>query len=109
MKFDHEEKMAVIKMTYEVILADGKIHPSEIEALEKLKSKIGFDEKFFAAAQKIDADEALVPLHKMSFEKKKDLARILEDMAIADQNLHENEMNLIIQTFKNIGIGGESE
>ena len=109
MKFDHEEKMAVIKMTYEVILADGKIHPSEIKALEKLQLKIGFDKKFFTAAQNLDVDNALVPLYNMSSEKKKNLARILEDMAIADQNLHENEMNLIIQTFKNIGIGGESE
>lgn len=96
-------------MVYEVILADGKIHPSEIKALEKLQSKIGFDKKFFDAAQKIDVDNALVPLHNMPFDKKKDLARILEDMAIADKNLHENEMNLIIETFKNIGIGGESE
>lgn len=109
MKFDQKEKMAVIKMTYEVILADGTIHPAEIIALEKLKFEIGFNNDFMAAAQNMDIDEALVPLHNMSYVKKKVLAQILEDMAISDNFLHEKEMSLIIQTFKNIGIGGELE
>lgn len=101
--------MAVVKMTYEVILADGTVHPAEIDALQELKSKIGFDSNFLDEAKSMDVDSALVPLHNMSYAKKKTLARILEDMAISDDHLHEKEMNLIIQTFKNIGIGGELE
>lgn len=45
----------------------------------------------------------------MEYEKKKELAKILEEVAIADNHLHEKEMILIIDVFKNIGIGEELE
>ena len=109
MKFDHEEKLAIIHMTYAVILVDGKVHRGEIAALHKLKFHIGFDSNFIGVAQSMDRDVALVTMHNMSYDKKLALSKILDEIAISDNHLHEKEIALIIDTFKNIGIGEELE
>ena len=109
MTFDHEEKLAIIHMTYAVILVDGKVHRGEIAALHKLKFHIGFDSDFTGVARGMSRDDALVILHNMSYEKKLALAKILDEIAISDNHLHEKEITLIIDTFKNIGIGEELE
>lgn len=96
-------------MSYEVILADGTVHPDEVKALHRLKEELCIDDGIIKAAQKISADKALVPLHNMSYGKKKKLGEILDIIALSDKHLHEKEMDLILQTFKNIGIGSESE
>ncbi|CAM4389419.1 TerB family tellurite resistance protein [Zobellia nedashkovskayae] len=108
-QFEELEKKAIYVMTNQVVLADGTIHPSELEAMKQLQEDIGMGSDLIKEAQEITVEEALVSLHNMTYPKKKVLAKILEEMAISDNHLHENEMHLIIQTFKNIGIGGETE
>ncbi|SHI62914.1 tellurite resistance TerB family protein [Pseudozobellia thermophila] len=109
MEFEEVEKRAIVTMSYEVILADGTVHPDEVKALHRLREELCIDDHIVKEAQTISADEALIPLHNMSFEKKKKLGQILDTIAQSDKHLHEKEMDLIIQTFKNIGIGSESE
>ncbi|MBU2945771.1 hypothetical protein [Zobellia uliginosa] len=107
--FDKEEKKAIYVMTNQVVLADGTVHPNELEAMSQLQEDIGMNAILVSDAQETTVEEALVSLHNMTYPKKKVLAQILEDMAVSDDHLHEKEMNLIIQTFKNIGIGEETE
>lgn len=108
-QFEELEKKAIYVMTNQVVLADGTVHPNELEAMKKLQKDIGMSSNLVSEAQSTTVEEALVSLHNMTFPKKKVLAKILEDMAVSDNHLHEKEMHLIIQTFKNIGIGGETE
>ena len=109
MNFEDSVKLAFVKMIYEVIKVDGKIHPNELEALDKLKKSIGFDEAFLNKAKELEYDEAIVTLYNMPHEQKKDLAEILDQVAMSDGSVHRKEMTLIIDTFINIGIGEESE
>ena len=101
--------MAIIKMAYAVMFADGRVHKGEIAALHKLKFQIGFDSDHTSKARLLDYDKALVTLYAMVPEKKKSLVQILDDIALSDNQLHEKEMNLIIDTFTNIGLGEETE
>lgn len=105
MHFEENEKKAVITLCYEVILADGLVHPNEIKSLHKLKDKLGFDDFIIRKAQKTTIQEAESVLRNMSTSKKNSLARTLHEIAIADFHVHKKEVRLIIQTFKNIGIG----
>lgn len=96
-------------MVNEVIKADGKVHPNEVEVLEKLKKSIGFDDVFLQKAKELEYDDAIVTLYNMPHDHKKALAEILDEVAMADGSVHKKEMELIIDTFINIGIGEESE
>ncbi|MEP2056357.1 TerB family tellurite resistance protein [Maribacter litoralis] len=109
MEFEEFVKAAFVKMIYEVIEADGKIHPAELEILNKLKSVIGFDDAFLKRARLLEYDNALVTLYNLPHEQKKALANILDDVAISDGAIHKKEMDLIINTFINIGLGEETE
>lgn len=109
MKFEEFVKAAFVKMIYEVINADGKVHPAEIEILNKLKKSLGFNDAFIERTKLLDFDNAIVTLYNIPYEQKKALAEILDEVAMSDGALHKNEMALIIETFINIGIGEESE
>ncbi|MDO6470762.1 hypothetical protein [Maribacter sp. 1_MG-2023] len=109
MEFEEFVKAAFVKMIYEVIEADGEIHPAEVEILNKLKVKIGFDDTFLERAKLLEYDNALVTLYNSPHEQKKALAEILDEVAISDGDIHKKEMDLIIETFINIGLGEETE
>jgi len=109
MEFEEFVKAAFVKMIYEVIEADGKIHPAELEMLNKLKIAIGFDDAFLKRARSLEYDNALVTLYNLSHEQKTALAKILDEVAISDGAIHKKEMDLIIETYINIGLGEETE
>ncbi|TMM58486.1 hypothetical protein FEE95_03380 [Maribacter algarum] len=107
MKFTQDEKLAVASTVIAVIKADKLLHMGEIKFMERLKKQIGIDIPTVEAADDLDRDSALVTLHKMTYQKKKALVKILREAAISDDFLHETEMDLILQTFSNIGLGEE--
>ncbi|SIQ11690.1 hypothetical protein [Maribacter ulvicola] len=109
MEFEEFVKAAFVKMIYEVIEADGKIHPGELKTLNKLKTIIGFDEAFLERAKLLDYDNALITLYNLPHNQKKALAEILDEVAMADGDIHKKEMDLIIETFISIGLGEETE
>ncbi|MFS4493118.1 hypothetical protein [Maribacter sp. 2308TA10-17] len=109
MEFDFNEKLAVLKITTDVIKADGTLHQGEMKFLEELKKDLGFDIPTIEAAEDLDRDTALVSLHKLTYDKKKALVEILRNVAVSDNLLHEKEMDLIISTFTSMGLGEELE
>lgn len=109
MNLEESVKLAFLKMVCEVIKADGKVHPGELEILEQLKTSIGFDEAFLHKAKQLEYDEALVTLYKLPHEDKKALTGILDEVALSDGFIHKKEMDLIIDTLINMGMGEESE
>ena len=109
MEFEEFVKAAFVKMIYEVIKADGKVHPAELIMLNKLQQTIGFDDAFLERTKQLDYDNALITLYNIPHEQKKALANILDEVAMSDGSIHKKEMALIIDTFINIGLGEETE
>ena len=109
MKFEEYVKAAFVKMIFEVIHADGYVHPGELKILKDLKKILGFDDAFLERTKKLDYDNALVTLYNIPHEQKKALATILDEVAISDGSVHKKEMALIIDTFINIELGEETE
>ncbi|WP_405379885.1 TerB family tellurite resistance protein [Maribacter sp. LLG6340-A2] len=104
MNFDLSEKLAIVNVIDAVIVADGKIHKGEINALSRLMSIIDFDSNFLIQARTIDTAQSVVILKKMTQDKKNNLAQILEDVALADGFIHEKENDLIKYIYNAIGM-----
>tara|TARA_R110002126_G_scaffold82374_2_gene202006 strand:- start:559 stop:891 length:333 start_codon:yes stop_codon:yes gene_type:complete len=104
MKFDISEKLAMVNVIDSVIVADGKVHKGEINALSKLMEVIDFDSNFLIQARAIETEQSIVILKGMPQEKKNQLAQILEDVALSDGFLHEKENDVIDHIFSSIGI-----
>ena len=109
MQFTQDEKIAVASTVIAVIKADEVLHAGEIRFMNQLKVQLEIDIPTVEVAEDLDRDLALVTLQQMSHQKKKAFVKIVREVAISDDFLHENEMNLILQTFVDIGLGEELE
>ncbi|MEP3207995.1 MAG: hypothetical protein ABJN95_02340 [Maribacter sp.] len=107
--FSLAEKLAIVQALDSVIHADGTVHNGEINALSDLMNRIDFDSNFIVPARNLPPDQGLLIMKKMTLEKKKALALILEEMAIADGFVHEKEKALIVGIFASIGIFQEQD
>lgn len=104
MEFNLVEKLAIVKFVESVIRADGIVHKKEINELSLLMKQLDFDSNFLLQARGIETKQGLLILNNMTNLKKKALASILEEMAIADGFIHEKEMEIIQKTCKAMGI-----
>ena len=104
MEFDISEKLAIGHLIDSVIVADGKVHEGEINALSKLMPIIDFDSNFLIQARTIDIDQSVLILKEMTEDKKSKLAEILEEVAISDGYVHEKESDVIRHVFSEIGV-----
>ncbi|MCJ7465741.1 MAG: TerB family tellurite resistance protein [Maribacter sp.] len=109
MEFNLAEKLAIVKAIDEVILADGIVSSGEIKVLRQLMPILKFDAELIQEARNIDAKEGLSILSAMSESKKKTLAIILEEMANADGKVDEEEINLVLRIFSQVGIHYDQE
>jgi len=98
--FSHPEKLAIVQILESLILVDGKVHSGELNVMSKLMNRIDFDSNFILQARNIPASEGLLILKKMIPEKKKFLAKILNEVANSDGHFHEKEMVLILDICK---------
>ena len=108
MEFTEKEKLAMVKMIDYVILADSQVAPGEMNLLTQLMERFNFDTFFIGKARDLKKTEALEILGKMELEKKKVVAKLLDEVAISDGFLHEKEVNLIMETLQHIGMENES-
>ena len=102
--FSLAEKSAIVKLLYSVILADGFVHPKEIDAFKEFMYIFDFDSNFIQQANAISQEQGELILQRMPEEKKRQLAKLLDDMAKSDGFVHEKEITLIMDVCATIGM-----
>ena len=107
MEFTREEKLAVVKMVDYVILADSKVDPAEMNLLTQLMERFSFDSFFIGQARNLNKDIAFKTISLMSLNKKKTLAKLLDEVAISDGFIHEKEIIKITEALGHMEIGRE--
>lgn len=101
MKFNLAEKLAIVKAIDEVILADGRIDKGEIVYLGQLMDVLDFDFDFVEQARRFNIRQAIGVLQSMTQQKKQSLAIMLHEMANADGEIDEAEMNVLVAVSRN--------
>ncbi|WP_282117752.1 TerB family tellurite resistance protein [Maribacter aquivivus] len=105
--FTKEEKLALVKMVDYVILADSKVDPAEMRYLTQLMDRFTFDSFFVGQARNLNKDEAFKILSLMSLPKKKEVAKLLNEVAISDGFLHDKELVKIAEALGHMEIKKE--
>lgn len=95
MEFNLAEKLAIVKMIYSMVHADGVVHKGEINEVSKLMNVIDFDSNHIQFAQNIEKEQSIAILQKMTTDKKKELTIILGELAKSDGFVHEKETELL--------------
>ena len=101
--FTLAEKLAIVRIVDSVIIADGTVHKGELSALGQLMQRIEFDSNFILQARNIAEEQAKLILRAMTYEKKKVLVAILDEIAISDGFVHEKESTLMAEIHSFIG------
>ena len=105
--FTEEEKLAVVKMVDYVILADSKVDPAEMRYLTQLMDRFTFDSFFVGQARNLNKDKAFKILSLMSLPKKKEVAKLLDEVAISDGFVHDKELLKIAEALGHMDIKKE--
>lgn len=104
MEFNLAEKLAIVKMIYSMVYADGIVHSGEISEVSKLMKEIDFDSNQIQYAQNIEKEQSIAILQKMTNTKKKVLTKMLEDLAKSDGFVHQKETELLNSIFSSLQV-----
>ena len=104
MEFNLAEKLAIVKMIYSMVYADGIVHSGEISEVSKLMKEIDFDSNQIQYAQNIEKEQSIAILQKMTDVKKKALTKMLEDLAKSDGFVHQKETELLKSIFSSLQV-----
>ena len=98
MTFSGQELTAIIKMAKSMVLADGKIEPSEIAVMTREFMRFGVLQDqvdlLLKASDNIDASQALALIARMDEECKKYAASNLGVIMASDGDIDDNELAL---------------
>ena len=98
MIFNGQELVAIIKMAKAMVMADGKIEPSEIAVMTREFMRFGVPQNqvdlLLKASDNIEASQAVALVAGMDEERKKYVASYLGVIMAADGNIDDNELAL---------------
>lgn len=104
MQLNLAEKLAIVKMICSMVHADGIVHSGEINEVSKLMKIIDFDSNQIQFAQNIEKEQSIAILQKMTSAQKKQLTKILGDLAKSDGFVHEKEIALLSSILSSIKV-----
>lgn len=93
-ELEYEQKIAVMRILLDVVLADNKIDERENEFYERICEHIYLDESSHDDVRNLNSLLALriisdfTPLQKQAF------AKLMGQMIVADENIHYNEVRI---------------
>ena len=98
MTFSGQELTAIIKMAKSMVLADGKIEPSEIAVMTREFMRFGILQDqvdlLLKASDSIEASQAVALIARMDEERKKYVASYLGVIMASDGDIDDNELAL---------------
>ena len=98
MTFSGQELTAIIKMAKSMVLADGKIEPSEIAVMTREFMRFGVLQDqvdlLLKASDNIEASQAVTLIARMDEERKKYVASYLGVIMASDGDIDDNELAL---------------
>lgn len=98
MTFSGQELTAIIKMAKSMVLADGKIEPSEIAVMTREFMRFGVLQDqvdlLLKASDNIEASQAVALIARMDEERKKYVASYLGVIMASDGDIDDNELAL---------------
>jgi hypothetical protein len=98
MTFNVQEMTAIIKIAKLMVMADGKIEPSEIAVMKGEFMRFGVPQNqvkaLMEASDRMDANQATVLIAGMDEERKRYVASYLGVIMVSDGDINDNELAL---------------
>lgn len=110
-KFTYDQKIAMMRILLDLVLADGRIDERETIFFDKIASILGLDN---SARKDVDVKNSLLALTEISeytHEQKEELSKLMGQMIIVDEDINYNEIRIynVVNDFCKINIGFNME
>lgn len=110
-KFTYEQKIAMMRILLDLVLADGRIDERESAFFDRIAGLLGLDN---SARKDVEAKNSLLALTEISEytqEQKEELSRLMGKMIVVDEDINYNEIRIynVVNDFCKINIGFNME
>lgn len=110
-KFNYEQKVSMMRILLDLVLADGRIDERETVFFDKIAGLLGLDNK---ARKDVDTKNSLLALTEISDytqEQKEELSKLMGKMIVVDEDINYNEVRIynVVNDFCKINIGFNME
>jgi uncharacterized tellurite resistance protein B-like protein len=109
MKYTLLEKLAIVKVLDEMILADKIEDPKEREYLNNVATELQITPEFTIESRQLRNAECLDILRRMEPEKKDKFTQMLREITEADGHADPAEVNMMIGIFESLGLNEQDE
>ena len=110
-ELSYEQKISVMRILLDLVLADGRIDERETMYFKKIAEKLDLEQ---SARKDVDAKNSLLALTEISEfdqEQKEELSKLMGQMIIVDKDINYNEIRIynVVNDFCKINIGFNME
>ena len=88
------EKIAVVKVLNEILIADNFTHEKEIEYMNDVISSYDLEENYKTEVDALITLQALSTIREMTVDKKSMVAQMMGKMIVIDKDINYNEVKL---------------
>lgn len=105
-KLTYNERIAVMRILLDIVLADNKIDGREQQFYEQIIKKLELDESAKAVVEKQNSLLALTIIHDFTQEQKEAFAKLMGQMIVVDKDINYNEVKIynVVNEFCNIHV-----
>lgn len=93
-ELSYSAKIAVIKVLKEILHADYIVHESEVKYLNEVISSFQLDDNYQSDVENLLTLQALATIRVLPVDQKSEVAKMMGNMIVADENIDYNEVKL---------------
>lgn len=93
-ELSYKAKIAVIKLLGEILNADKIVHEKEVGYLNEVVKSLSLDENYKEEVDALLTLEALATIRILSVDQKREIAKMMGNMIVVDNDINYNEVKL---------------
>lgn len=104
---NYNDKLAILRILKDIINADNIVHEREIEYLNHIMESLHLDESSLNEADNLNRDEALVAISHLDPETLQEIAKMMGQMIVVDNDINYNEIQIYQSVCEACGMNEE--
>ena len=105
-EFTYEEKIAVMRVILDIVMADGKVDERERTFFTEIASSLHLGQEAKDDVDRCNSLLALTVIHDLDDQQKEQVAKLMGKMIIVDEDINYNEVKIynVVNEFCQINI-----
>ena len=103
-KLNYRQKVAVLRILFDIINADGRIDARETFYFNKVAKLLGIDEEYRSAINEANSLLSLLEINNFDESQKRQMVQMMGQQIVVDEDINVNEMAIFELVCKTCNI-----